>query len=369
MQFPRRIFIALVAAAVLGSGLVVASPAWAAGNFALRFNGDTSPQTNMVSTTSSPTLTNNFTVSADLRWDGTAGYLAAMSMPSTDIAVGSQTGLAMGLADGAPFLAMKDAALVNRVVFAPTVLESGQWYTVTATYDGQISRIYIDGVLAVTQDFGSIADLTSTNGTILIGREFSLSTDSNLNSRGFHGDIDNLAISSGLYPAALTSLASYSFPEGAGLSTADAGPSTFTGTLSAAVTPEWVQGSDAIALTYQSTATGAVPVTSNVRPYTPFVYGAATTFTRPGYTLTGWTDLSTLAVVSPGDAGVKALTPETLEAVWAAIPGGGLAATGMDEAAVWRGLMFAVVLLGAGIGALLVARLRSRISRAIATHR
>lgn len=369
MRFLRRIVIALVAAAVFASGLVVASPAWAAGNFALRFNGDTSPQTNMVATTSSPTLTKNFSVSADLRWDGAAGYSAALSLPSIDSAGSSQTGLALGLADGAPFLAMKDAALDNRVVVAPVALAIGQWFTITATYDGQFTRIFIDGVLSVTQDFGSNTDLTSTNGTILIGREFSLSTDPDLNSRGFHGDIDNLGISSGLYPAALTSLATYSFSEGSGPSTADAGPSTFTGTLSSTVTPQWVQGSDAVALTYQSTATAAAPVTTYLRPFTPFVYGGAATFTRVGYTLTGWTDVSTLTTIALGDAGVMPLAPETLEAVWAANPGGRLAATGMDQSAVWRTLLLAVVLLGLGIGALLVERRRSRSVSTLAVHR
>lgn len=363
MHANRRIMTGLVSVAIVASGLVVvtpATPAWAAGNFALRFTGDTPPDANVVTTTAAPTLTNNFTVSADLRWDGTSGYRAAVSMPNADNAGAASSGMALGLSEGAPFFALKDSALVGRVVIAATPLAVGQWFTVAGTYDGQVIEIFVDGVLVATQDFGSMRDLAPTTGSILIGREFAKSTDVNLNSRGFRGDIDNLAISSGLYPAALSALASYSFSEGVGLSTADDGPSGYTGTLSAVSTPEWVQGSDPIALTYQSTASGATPVTSNLRPYTPFVYGPATTFTRPGYTFTGWTDLTTLAVVSPGDAGVKALTPETLEAVWAANPAsGGLAATGLDEAAGWRGLGFAVVLLGLGFGLVLVARRRT----------
>ena len=245
MQARRRITTAVVAVAVLASGLLLAAPAtpaWAAGNFALRFNGDTAVDANVVTTTSSPLLTSNFTVSADLRWDGTAGYRAAMSMPNADNAGASSSGLALGLSDGAPFLAMKDTALVGRVLIAPTPVAVGQWFTVTATYDGQVSEIFVDGVLVATQDFGSFGNLAPTIGTILIGREFAKSTDINLNARGFRGDIDNLAISSGLYPAALTALASYSFSEGAGLSTADDGPSGYTGTLSSLDTPVWVQG-------------------------------------------------------------------------------------------------------------------------------
>lgn len=360
MRAHRRIATAVVAVSVLASGLLLAAPAapaWAAGNFALRFTGDTTVDANVVTTTSSPVLTSNFTVSADLRWDGTTGYRAAVSMPNADNAGASSTGLAMGLADGAPFFALKDSSLVGRVVVAPTALAIGQWFTVTGTYDGQVTEIYVDGVLVATQDFGSVANLTTTNGTILIGREFSKSTDSNLNARGFRGDVDNLAISSGLYPAALTALASYSFSEGAGLSAADSSPSSYTGTLSAVSTPEWVQGSDAIALTFQSTATGASPVTTSVRPYTPIVYGGATTFTRSGYTLTGWTNLSTLAIVSPGDAGVKGLTPEAFEAVWTA---DALAATGTDELAGSLSLALAVLLLGVGSGLLLAARRGSR---------
>lgn len=360
MQAHRRITTAVVAVAVVAAGLLLAAPAtpaWAAGNFALRFNGDPAVDANVVATASSPVLTNSFTVSADVRWDGTSGYRAVMSMPNADNAGASSTGLAMGLNDGAPFFALKDTGLVGRVVIAAAPLAIGQWFTVTGTYDGQVTDIFVDGVLVATQDFGSFGNLAPTNGTILIGREFAKSTDVNLNARGFHGDIDNLAISSGLYPAALSSLASYSFSEGAGLSTADAGPSNYTGTLSAVSTPAWVQGSDPIALTYQSTPTGATTTTS-VRPYTPIVYGSAATFARSGYTLTGWTNLTTLAVVSPGDAGVKGLTPEAFEAVWAF---NGLAATGMDESAAWRSLTLAVVLLGAGSGLLVAVRRRSRV--------
>ena len=294
MQAHRRITAAGIAAAVLASGLLLAAPAapaWAAGNFALRFNGDTAVDANVVTTTSSPVLTSNFTVSADLRWDGTAGYLAAVSMPNADNALASSSGMALGVSEGAPFLALKDASLVGRVVIAPMPLAIGQWFTVTATYDGQVTDIYVDGVLVATQDFGSIAGLAPTNGTILIGREFLKSTDINLNSRGFHGDVDNLAISSGLYPAALTALASYTFSEGAGLSTADDSPSSYTGTLSAVTTPEWVQGSDPIAPT--------------------------------------------------SDA---------------------LPATGTDESAAWRSLLFAVALLGMGCGLVLAARRRSRVA-------
>ena len=360
MRIVRRIVIVLVATTVLASGMVAASPAWAAGNFALRFSGDTSPQANMVATTASPTLTRDFSVSVDVRWDGTPGYSAAVSLPGQDTAFASRTGMAAGLADGAPFLAMQDSSFTNRVVIADTILQIGQWYTITGTYDGQVVNVYIDGVLSSAQDFGSITDLSSTNGTILIGREFSLSTDPNLNSRGFHGDIDNVAISSGAYPAALTALASYSFSEGAALSTSDAGPSSFTGTLSSTATPEWVQGSDAVPISYQSSVGGGGPVTSFVRPYTPFTYAGAATFTRTGYALTGWTNISTLATVSPGASGVKAPTPETLEAVWTptGLPAT-LPVTGVNDSEVLRALILALALFGAGLGTVLVIRRRS----------
>ncbi len=362
MRAHRRIVTAIVAAAIVASGLLLtapAAPAWAAGNFALRFTGDTAVDANMVATTSSPVLTNSFTVSADLRWDGTSGYRAAVSMPNADNAGSSSSGMALGLADGIPFFALKDSALVGRVVVATTPLAIGQWFTVTATYDGQVTKIFVDGVLVVTQDFGSFADLAPTNGTILIGREFSQSTDPDLNARGFHGDIDNPTISLGLYPAALAALASYTFSEGSGLSTADGTPSSYTGTLSSTTTPEWVQGSDPIALTYTSAPSGATPITTLVRPYTPITYGGATTFARSGYTLTGWTNASTLVTVSPGDAGVKALTPETFEAVWAA---NALAATGANESALRGSLAVAVAVLGLGGALVIAARRRSRSS-------
>jgi uncharacterized repeat protein (TIGR02543 family) len=360
MRAHRRIATAIVAAAVVATGLLLtapATPAWAAGNFALRFNGDTAPDANVVTTTTSPVLTSNFTVSADLRWDGTNGYRAAVSMPNIDNAFSSSTGLALGLNDGAPFFALKDTTLTGRVVVAATPLAVGQWFTVTGTYDGQVTNIYVDGALVATQDFGSALDLTTTTGSILIGREFAKSLDPSLNSRGFHGDVDKLVISSGLYPAALTTIASYAFSEGSGLSTADSGPSSYTGTLSAGSTPEWVQGSAAIALTYKSP--GATSKTTHVRPYTPIVYRSATTFTRPGYTFAGWQNVSTLVVVSPGDAGVKALTPETYQALWTA---DALAATGTDDAALWWSVALAVGLLGVGCGLVVVGRRRAAVA-------
>jgi hypothetical protein len=360
MHAHRRVTAAIIAAAVVASGLLLMTPAssaWAAGNFALRFTGDTAPDADVVTTTSSPALTSNFTVSADLRWDGTNGYRAAVSLPNIDNAFSSSTGLALGLNDGAPFFALKDTTLTGRVVISATALAVGQWYTVTGTYDGQVVNIYVDGALVATQDFGSALDLTSTNGTILIGREFTKSLDPSLNSRGFHGDVDKLAISSGLYPASLTTIASYGFSEGTGLSTADSGPSTYTGTLSSTTTPQWVQGSDAIALTYKST--GATPKTTQLRPYTPFVYRSATTFTRPGYTFTGWQNVSTLAIVAPGDAGVKALTPETYRALWTA---DALAATGTDDIALWGGVGAGVGLLGVGCGLVVVGRRRAEVA-------
>jgi hypothetical protein len=360
MHARGRIATAIVAAAVVASGLLLsapATPAWAAGNFALRFSGDTAVDANVVTTASAPVLTSSFTVSADMRWDGTSGYRVAVSMPNIDNAFSSSTGLALGLNDGAPFFALKDTSLTGRVLVAPTPLAIGQWFRVTGTYDGQVIDIYVDGVLVATQDFGSALDLTTTTGSILIGREFAKSTDPDLNARGFHGDVDNLVISSGLYPAALTTIASYAFSEGSGLSTADAGPSSYTGTLSSGSTPEWVQGSDPIALTYKSTGTPSK--TTHVRPYTPIVYRSATTFTRPGYTFAGWQNVSTLAIVSPGDAGVKALTPETYQAVWTA---DALAATGADDVALWCSLGVGVGLLGAGCGLLVVGRRRASVA-------
>jgi hypothetical protein len=351
MRAHRRIATAIVAAVVLASGLLFATPAWAAGNFALQFTGDTAVDADVVATTTSPVLTNTFTVSADVRWDGTNGYRAAVSMPNVDSAGGSSTGMALGLNDGTPFFALKDTSLSGRVTIATTPLAIGQWFTVTGTYDGQITKIFVDGVLVATQDFGSFADLTTTNGTILIGREFSKSTDPGLNARGFHGDIDNLAISTGLYPAALTALASYDFSEGAGLSTADGAPSGYTGTLSSTTTPAWVQGSDPIALTYKST--GATPKTTLVRPYTPIVYRGAATFTRSGYTFAGWQNVASLDIVAAGDAGVKDLTPETYRALWTA---DALAATGTDDAALWWSVALAVGLLGVGCGLVVVGR-------------
>jgi hypothetical protein len=63
--------------------------------------------------------------------------------------------------------------------------------------------------------------------------------------------------------------------------------------------------------------------------------------------------------VSPGDAGVKALTPETYQALWTA---DALAATGTDDAALWWSVALAVGLLGVGCGLVVVGRRRAAVA-------
>ena len=315
----RRLTAVLAVVGVLLSTLVAGlttTPAWAAGNFALRFTGPSVAGSNMVMTTGGPTLTTNFTLGADVRWDGTAGYLGIVSRPTTDSAGGSVTGYALVLADGRPTLAMKTVA-GNRVFDAPFTLVAGRWYTLRATYSGATINIYVDGTLVGTTTYGSSSGVSAPNSTnLVIGREFNLSTDQYLIQRGFHGDIDNVVVGTGLYPGAITNLASFSFSEGSGTTTLGTGPGDMTGTLSATTTPTWVQGSDALAVTYTSGMVTGTPVTQSYRPYDPVTALAGTTFTRQGYNFNGWSRSDTAQVVAAGGTYTMPLSPLTMQATW-----------------------------------------------------
>ena len=319
MGVKRATAVTAIAVTVIAR-LSLPTPAWAAGNFALRFSGPNVGGQNYVSTATSPTITSDFTLSVDVRWDGTMGYGVAASRPISDVAttLGSMTGVAIGLADGKPVLALKaGAAGENRVLAGATALTAGRWYTVSATYDGTTIKVFIDGVQDGSQTYATDVDLSLAQNKWVFGREFALSTNSDLKARGFHGDIDNFVISSGVYPASLTTLANYTFSEGAGTTTADATAGGRTGTLSTNNPPTWVQGSDPLPLTYVSSVPGVAPVARSLRPYTPFTLAASSTFTRAGYILSKWRTGVSSPQLNPGASATMTVSDLTYYPVWA----------------------------------------------------
>jgi uncharacterized repeat protein (TIGR02543 family)/LPXTG-motif cell wall-anchored protein len=319
MRFKFATAVVAIIGTVIAS-LSLASPAWAAGNYALNFTGPGVGGQNYVTTATSPTITKDFTLSVDVRWDGTLGYILAASRPFSDApnTSGSMTGICIGLADGKPVLGLKaGGGGENRTVVGATALTAGRWYTLTATYAGTTLKVFIDGVENGSGTYATDLDLSLGQTKWVFGREFANSTNPDLKVRGFHGDVDNFVISSGLYPAALTTLAQYTFSEGSGATTADSTAGGRTGVFSASNPPTWVQGSDAVGLNYVSTEPGVTPVTRNLRPYTPYALAPSSTFTRPGYRLSKWTTGVSSPQLNTGSAATMPLSALTYYPVWA----------------------------------------------------
>jgi len=262
-----RLLISLAAAvAMVGIGAVAAAPASAAGDFALHFTGPAVDSQNYVLTSGSTVLPKDFTFSVDVRWDGTPGYIIAVSRPTLDTPPTAGSGVALGLLNGTPVFALATSG-GNRVLFSTNLLTSNVWTTISGSYDGQIVRLFVDGTIIETQDFGSMADvLTPSSSALIVGREFIASTDGNLVQRGFHGDIDNVVLSQGSDPASLTTLERYAFSEGTGSVTADSGSNAFAGTLSVANPPTWVQGAGR-----EPSSESALPNTGNAVDELSFV--------------------------------------------------------------------------------------------------
>ena len=321
MKRTSRLLLALVATiGVLVASLGLSAPAWAAGNFALHFTGPSTPNQNYVSTNAASYWATGFMFSADVRWDGTAGYLVAVSRPTVDSAASSGTGIALGVNDGKPFFALA-TSVGNRLGggTSNTTLTPNVWYTISGSYDGQNVKVFIDGTLDATQSYGSVGNLlTSAGAKLIIGREFVNSADVYLRQRGFHGDIDNVIYGTGTTPATLVPMMRYKFSEGAGTTTADLGPRGYAGTLSNTNPPTWVQGSDPMTVTYASTEPGATPLTQTLRPYSSFTVKDADTFTRVGYTQPSWNTGPGTANVSPGSSLTMPLSSVTYYTVWSA---------------------------------------------------
>ena len=242
MRRARFLISIAVAVAMAGLGAVTSAPANASSDFGLHFTGPAIDSQNYVLTSGSTVLLKNFTFSVDVRWDGTLGYMVAVSRPTLDTVPTAGSGVALGLADGKPLLALATTG-GNRVTMSTNAIAPQMWTNLSGSYDGQTATIFVDGASVATYDFGSVADLISPASTaLIIGREFIVSQDGDLVQRGFHGDVDNVVLSQGTDPGSLTTLERYTFPEGTGSVTADSGSNAYSGTFSVANPPTWVEG-------------------------------------------------------------------------------------------------------------------------------
>jgi hypothetical protein len=224
----RRTLLALIPAALLFAIGGASSNAEPSGT-ALHFTGQTTGSYVSVPNDGTFVLLSNFTVSADVRWDGTLGYAGIVSVPREDDG-SAGSGYALAISDGAPCSAVATfSGSPNRVICAATPLTPGVWTHIEIAYTGTDNFLWIDGVLAASitgLPFDEVA--FGSAFPLLIGREFL--TD--LTDRAFHGDIDNVRVSTGVPPGPLTTLAFYTFGEGSGLVVTDSSGNGHTGVIS-----------------------------------------------------------------------------------------------------------------------------------------
>ncbi len=362
----KKIKSALAAVAVFAAALlsvaVTSAPAMASGNYALHFDGSTGNISSQVLVFNGPALTKNFTISADVRWDGTLGYEGILSKATSD-AHNAQTGYCLCLADGQPTLALKDSNLNNRVFFAPTTLSVNQWHNVKATYDGEFTNIWVDGVLVGTSaSWGQNLPVKLSNEPVVIGREFQAASDPDLASRSFHGDLDNVQTFDGVYPAETFPVMNYTFSEGTGMRIVDEGPLGSASWLSDNVTPQWVQGSDPVTLRYLS-ADGQV-INRTVRPYDTINLEDGNLFNRDGYVFQGWQVEGAPSTTSAGSSWTVPLTNTDIAATWVPVDvvqtgvtdDGALAETGVSSSYIVANLLTGATLLMLGAVVLVLRR-------------
>jgi len=173
------------------------------GAFAVLFNGNQDGSGSYVAVPDSDAfdLTQPFTIETWVNWDGDPSYRAYLSKPIGDEPGFVVTGVTMVVVDGFPCLALQDVG-VSRFTCASSGLSPSTWTHVAATYDGQVSTIYIDGVVSNSEDGGYVAfpgtdAAFGTSSSLLIGREFV----ADLVDRTFAGTLDEVRIWNALLPA------------------------------------------------------------------------------------------------------------------------------------------------------------------------
>ncbi len=219
-------------------------------DYALLFNGNTDGSGAYVGVPSASALSlaRNFSLEAWVNWTGAGGYRAFLSKPRVDTPSTVGTGYTLVVSNGQPCLALNTtASSPNRIVCAPA-LTPNVWTHVAATYDGRVVTVYVDGTAAASQDFGSVAGVSTGATALLLGREFI----NGLYDRSFPGQLDevrvwnvlrtpqqiqqDMAVSLTGQEAGLVGY--WRFDEGIGLSTTDGTGQSNTGAL--VNLPTWV---------------------------------------------------------------------------------------------------------------------------------
>jgi hypothetical protein len=165
----------------------------AAGSTDLELNGRQDGTGSYARAPDSPDLrlTTQLTLEASVYWDGTPGYRVLVSKPRNDApGEGLGTGYALVIADGKPVLAVA-AGSENRVVgSAPLPIPAKTWVTVSATYDGKQTIIYVNGGEVARQQWSTSSALDATPTSLLIGREFM----NGLTERSFGGRLSDVRV-------------------------------------------------------------------------------------------------------------------------------------------------------------------------------
>jgi hypothetical protein len=123
------------------------------------------------------------TMEAWVNWDGVTSFATVMSRPRADSGAPG-TGMVLNIVSGVPTLGFNNGANYN--VSGSTSVTAGVWTHLAGTYDGQVLKVYADGVLGGTNDIGSAQNLLASSAGLLMGREFV----TGLYNRGFSGQID-----------------------------------------------------------------------------------------------------------------------------------------------------------------------------------
>ena len=185
---------------------------------------------------------NDLVLSADVRWDGTAGRGGVLSQPASD---GPNTfeGWSLLVDDGRVCLSLQLDLATNTRVCPPTVLTVGAWTHVEARFSDTGTTVTVGSVTASADGTGgkAVQFPASTTPPFLVGRLFATDPAS-----GFGGDVDNVRVARDWGDDYVQTLLSLSFDEGEGGTTRAVVPGSVSeggelqGGLVGSPLPTWV---------------------------------------------------------------------------------------------------------------------------------